>query len=68
MHPLFAVFAPPFAPYSSIYVKKGEKVGYFWKKVAEIFGGLEKSPYLCTRFREIHCSGALKKEFFERFT
>jgi len=48
--------------------RKAKKLGIFEKKVAEIFGGLEKSPYLCTRFREIHCSGALKKEFFERFT
>ena len=29
MHTLFAVSAPLFAPCSLIYVKKGEKVGYF---------------------------------------
>ena len=32
MHPLFAVSAPLFAPYSLIYVKKGEKVRCFRKK------------------------------------
>ena len=46
---------------------------FFWK----IFGGKEKSIYLCNRKREINAphdeaSGSLgskmKKEFFERFT
>ena len=34
----------------------------------EKFWWFKKKQYLCTRFRSKAESGALKKEFFERFT
>jgi hypothetical protein len=50
------------------FVNNPENFHVFRKKVAEKFGGYEKSAYLCIRFRAIFGRQHEKKEFFERFT
>jgi len=48
------------------FVIKTEKIVLFLKKVPKMFGGFEKTPYLCIRFREK--SRVTKKEIFEKLT
>ena len=43
--------------------KKDEKIAYFSKKKFEMFGGLQKTPYLCTAFeRKRYHNKVLKLE------